>query len=173
MRICNEKYICPLAIAVIILSLFVSTQAQTKKSSHRGWDWKKHKVETIHYAMKYLVSNIEPNLPDRSLQRRKQLLHLGGGVVVAGSASRLDSGGQDFARGIGFAALGQDLTAAKECRDVVREAVIHVGQSLQSGRTVLLGRFERQGVVQEQVIRLGGEHFFQLDSSGHDVTFEK
>ena len=116
---------------------------------------------------------LPPNLPVRSLQRCEQFLHLGGRVVVAGSASRLDSGGQDLACSDGFAALGQDLTAAKECGDVVWEPVIHVGQSLQSGRAILLGRFERQGVVQEQVVRLGGEHFFQLDASGHDVTFEK
>lgn len=55
--------------AIVILSSSVSSQAQTKKTNHALWNWKKHKTETISYAKKYLVSDIEPNLPRQSFAK--------------------------------------------------------------------------------------------------------
>ena len=61
-----KNIIRPLFAAVFILSLFVCLQAQTNKSKQSRWNWKKHQTETINYAKRYLVSNIEPNLPRQS-----------------------------------------------------------------------------------------------------------
>lgn len=52
---------------VFVLSFFAYSEAQTKKYKNQPrWDWRKHEAETIDYAKKYLVSNIEPNLPRQS-----------------------------------------------------------------------------------------------------------
>lgn len=51
---------------VFILTLFVGSQAQSKRSKPPRWNWIKHQTETINYAKKYLVSNIETNLPPQS-----------------------------------------------------------------------------------------------------------
>lgn len=56
-------------IAVCILFLFTCSQAQTKKSKHPRWNWQKHQTEVINYAKKYLVSNIEPNVPPMGFEK--------------------------------------------------------------------------------------------------------
>ena len=61
-----KNIIRPLFIAVFILTLIICCSAQTKKNRPR-WNWKKHQTETINYAKRYLVSDIEPNLPRQSL----------------------------------------------------------------------------------------------------------
>ena len=54
-----------LSIAVLMLFLIICCSAQTKKN-RPSWNWKKHHTETINYAKRYLVSDIEPNLPRKS-----------------------------------------------------------------------------------------------------------
>ena len=66
MKIQTVNIVRLFAVAVFILTLFVGLQAQTNKSKRPRWNWKKHQTETIDYAKKYLVSNIEPNLPRQS-----------------------------------------------------------------------------------------------------------
>ncbi len=62
----NRKIINLLCAIVFVLSFSICSSAQTKKSKHPRWNWKKHQTQTINYAKKYLVSNIEPNLPRQS-----------------------------------------------------------------------------------------------------------
>ncbi len=66
MQIKHRKIIRLLYVAAFVLSFFICSSGQTKKSKHPRWNWKKHQTETINYAKKYLVSNIEPNLPRQS-----------------------------------------------------------------------------------------------------------
>jgi hypothetical protein len=56
-----------LVFALVILTSFGCLAAQTKKLPQPNWDWREHKAETIDYAEKYLVSNIERKLPRRNL----------------------------------------------------------------------------------------------------------
>ncbi len=53
-------------ITVFIFTLFVGSQAQTKKLKNRGWNFREHKAEIIDFAKKYSVSKIQPDLPRKS-----------------------------------------------------------------------------------------------------------
>jgi hypothetical protein len=66
MKICTKNIICPIAVAAFILTLLICCSAQTKKKKRPRWNWEKHQVEVIDYAKKYLVSDIEPNVPKMS-----------------------------------------------------------------------------------------------------------
>jgi hypothetical protein len=59
----------PTVITLVILTLSVGSQAQTIKKKHPRWNWQKHQAEVIEYAKKYLVSEIEPNLPQVSFEK--------------------------------------------------------------------------------------------------------
>ena len=54
---------------LIILSAVAGSSAQTKRSKRPRWNWEKHQAEVIDYAKKYLVSGIEPNLPQISFEK--------------------------------------------------------------------------------------------------------
>jgi hypothetical protein len=49
--------------SICLLIFFSCVPAQTKKKKHPRWNWQKHQAEVIEYAKKYLVSEIEPNVP--------------------------------------------------------------------------------------------------------------
>ncbi|HEX8369673.1 MAG TPA: hypothetical protein VF604_14100 [Pyrinomonadaceae bacterium] len=66
MKIYTRTIIHSILFAGLVLSLSAGSQAQTKKRKHSRWNWKKHQTETIDYAKRYLVSDIEPNLPRQS-----------------------------------------------------------------------------------------------------------
>ena len=63
MKIYTKNFIHSAIIVLVVLTLFVCSQAQTKKTKHPPWNWEKHQTEVINYAKKYLVSEIEPNVP--------------------------------------------------------------------------------------------------------------
>jgi hypothetical protein len=61
------KTLFRLSIIVLFVSLlFGSSQAQTKKKNQPRWNWEKHQTEIINYVKRYLVSDIESNLPKMS-----------------------------------------------------------------------------------------------------------
>jgi hypothetical protein len=62
-KIYAKNLVRSILIVVSILTLFVGLQAQTKKKKHPHWNWEKHQNEVIDYAKKYLVSEIESNVP--------------------------------------------------------------------------------------------------------------
>lgn len=57
------------AIGLIVLLFFLCLQAQTKKKKQPRWNWEKHQSEVIDYAKKYLVSEIESNVPPLSFEK--------------------------------------------------------------------------------------------------------
>lgn len=63
MKINPTNIIRSFAVAALILTLLICCTAQTRKSKHPRWNWQKHQAEVIDYAKKYLISDIEPNLP--------------------------------------------------------------------------------------------------------------
>jgi hypothetical protein len=65
----SGKIIRPLTIVLVILTLFVGTQAQINKKKPPRWNWENHRTEVINYAKKYLVSDIEPNVPKMSFAK--------------------------------------------------------------------------------------------------------
>lgn len=69
MKIVIKHSVQIVALALVVLTLFVGSQAQIKKSKNLHWNWKKHQKTTINYAKKYLVSDLEPNLPRQSFAK--------------------------------------------------------------------------------------------------------
>lgn len=57
-----------------ILSVFVCSHAQSKKTKQPRWNWQKYEAEAIDYAKKYLISNLDPKLPQKSFEEWFQSL---------------------------------------------------------------------------------------------------
>ncbi len=66
MKIHKNNLVRLVVISIFVLALFTCLQAQTKKKKYPRWNWEKHQTVVINYAKKYLVSEIEPNLPQIS-----------------------------------------------------------------------------------------------------------
>lgn len=69
MKISAKNLVRSFLIAECILTVLVCCSAQTKKSKRPRWNREKHQTEVIDYAKKYLVSNIESNLPRQSFNK--------------------------------------------------------------------------------------------------------
>jgi hypothetical protein len=69
MKIYTTNIVRSFAAAAFILTLLICCSAQTKKAKRPYWNWQKHQAEVIDYAKKYLVSEIEPNLPQISFEK--------------------------------------------------------------------------------------------------------
>jgi len=66
MKTFTKNILSSLFVVAFIVTLFGGSQAQSKKTKPPRWNWKNHQTETINFAKKYLVSNIEPDLPPQS-----------------------------------------------------------------------------------------------------------
>jgi hypothetical protein len=69
MKIYTKNIVRSFAVAAFILTLLICCSSQTKKKKHPRWNWEKHQTEVIDYAKKYLVSEIEPNVPPMSFEK--------------------------------------------------------------------------------------------------------
>ena len=119
MKIYTKNIIRSFAVIVFILTLFGGAEAQKTKSKRPAWNWRKHQKETINYAKKYLVSNIESNLPRQSFADWFQ--------ETVGKPAKIDweindcgeqtgtseDKGRDFSMCVkAFAALGTDVSVS-------------------------------------------------------------
>jgi hypothetical protein len=68
MKIDKKNLVRPIFFLVFILTLFTGLQAQSKKAKHPRWNWEKHQTATINYAKKYLISKLDPKLPETSFE---------------------------------------------------------------------------------------------------------
>ena len=119
MKIQTKTFVRAFLIAFSILTLFVGLQAQTKKSKRPRWNWKNHQTETINYAKKYLLSEIETILPPQSFaewfrETVGQEAKIDWDINDCGDQTgTAEDGGRDSPMCVkAFAAIGSDVSAS-------------------------------------------------------------
>ncbi len=133
-----KNIVRPLFIAVLVLTLFTGLQAQTKKKKTR-WNWEKHQVEIIDYAKKYLVSDIEPNVPKMSFADWFQ--------QTVGKATKVEWSINDCGEQTGTSAdRGRDLPMCVEAAAVLSPSQ-HIRVNIQ------FGTFKRGIMKDKPVVR--------------------
>ena len=108
-----------LAVLLVVLMLSVGSPAQTKKKKYPRWNWENHRTEVINYAKKYLISNIEPNVPKISFEKWfKQTVGKEAKIVwgindCGEQTGTSEDKGRDFPMCVkAFAALGSDVSVS-------------------------------------------------------------
>jgi hypothetical protein len=166
MRIYKKNIVRSFAAAAFILTLLVCCSAQTKKSKRPRWNWQKHQAEVIDYAKKYLVSDIESNVPPISFEKWFQ--------TTVGEDAKVDWDINDCGEQTGTSAdRGRDFPMCVAA-NTVKNGFIYITVNIQ------FGTFSRGIMKMKPVVRsitagdeIGGEWIDNLSDLPKLITSQE
>jgi hypothetical protein len=156
MKIYPKNVFRSLFIAGFILSLLICSPAQSKKIRQPRWNFKKYQAETIDYAKKYPVSNIQPEMPRMSFAAWFQK------VVGANRKVKWELADCGLKNSVSEISTGQDLPMCVETSARITSAIF-------LDIYIEYGTFEQGITGRKPVVR----HIFIRDDDGSGAASVK